>query len=69
MKLYQVPASGTMAHAWVQMFDSEYEAFRAYCEIYPHNAVLLVDTYNTLKKWCTKCYSRIQRNACATRYY
>ena len=31
------------------MFDSEYEAFRAYCEIYPHNAVLLVDTYNTLK--------------------
>lgn len=48
-ELYQVPASGTMAHAWVQMFDSEYEAFKAYCEIYPHNAVLLVDTYNTLK--------------------
>ena len=38
-----------MAHAWVQMFDSEYEAFKAYCEIYPNNAVLLVDTYNTLK--------------------
>ena len=68
-ELYQVPASGTMAHAWVQMFDSEYEAFKAYCEIYPHNAVLLVDTYNYFKKWCTKCYSRIQRNACATRYY
>ena len=46
---YGVPAGGTMAHAWVQMFDSEYEAFRAYCQIYPHNATLLVDTYNTLK--------------------
>lgn len=38
-----------MAHAWVQMFDSQYEAFKTYCEIYPDNAVLLVDTYNTLK--------------------
>lgn len=38
-----------MAHAWVQMFDSEYEAFKAYCETYPTNATLLVDTYNTLK--------------------
>ncbi|MCI9678923.1 MAG: nicotinate phosphoribosyltransferase [Oscillospiraceae bacterium] len=44
-----VPAAGTMAHSWVQMFDSQYEAFRTYCEIYPTNAVLLVDTYNTLK--------------------
>lgn len=48
-ELYGVPASGTMAHSWVQMFDSEYEAFRAYCEVYPQNATLLVDTYNTLK--------------------
>ena len=48
-QLYTVPAGGTMAHAWVQMFDSQYEAFRTYCEIYPTNAVLLVDTYNTLK--------------------
>ncbi len=46
---YGVVAAGTMAHAWVQMFDSQYEAFRAYCEVYPTNAVLLVDTYNTLK--------------------
>ena len=44
-----VPAAGTMAHSWVQMFDSQYEAFRTYCEIYPTNAILLVDTYNTLK--------------------
>lgn len=48
-RLFNVPASGTMAHAWVQMFDSEFEAFKTYCEIYPDNAVLLVDTYNTLK--------------------
>lgn len=38
-----------MAHSWVQMFDTEYEAFKAYCENYPHQATLLVDTYNTLK--------------------
>lgn len=48
-QLYGVPAGGTMAHAWVQMFDSEYDAFKAYCETYPTNATLLVDTYNTLK--------------------
>ena len=46
---YGVPAGGTMAHSWVQMFDSQYEAFKRYCEIYPHNATLLVDTYNTLR--------------------
>ena len=48
-QLYGVPALGTMAHAWVMMFDTEYEAFCAYCKTYPNNAVLLVDTYDTLK--------------------
>ena len=48
-QIYGVPAAGTMAHSWVQMFDSEYEAFVTYCKAYPTNAVLLVDTYNTLK--------------------
>lgn len=48
-QLYGVPAVGTMAHSWVQMFDSEYEAFKAYCTMYPHNTTLLVDTYDTLK--------------------
>ena len=47
--LYGVPAGGTMAHSWVMMFDSEYEAFKTYCQLYPTNATLLVDTYNTLK--------------------
>ena len=48
-QLYGVHAGGTMAHSWVQMFDTQYDAFRAYCETYPENPVLLVDTYNTLK--------------------
>ena len=48
-QLFGVYAGGTMAHAWVQMFDTEYEAFKAYCQMYPNNATLLVDTYNTLK--------------------
>lgn len=48
-KMFGIPAVGTMAHSWIQMFDSEYEAFRAYAEIYPESCVLLVDTYNTLK--------------------
>ena len=48
-EVYGVPATGTMAHSWVQMFDDEYTAFRTYCEIYPNNATLLVDTYNVLE--------------------
>ncbi len=46
---YGVPATGTMAHSWVMMFDDEYTAFETYCEIYPESATLLVDTYNVLK--------------------
>lgn len=47
--LFGIPAVGTMAHSWVQVFDSEYEAFKAYCEIYPNSTVLLVDTYDVVK--------------------
>lgn len=46
---YKVPALGTMAHSWVQIFPSEYDAFVAYAKAFPNNCVLLVDTYNTLK--------------------
>lgn len=46
---YSVNALGTMAHSWVQSYDSEYEAFKEYTRIYPDNAVLLIDTYNVLK--------------------
>ena len=48
-KEFGIPATGTMAHSWVQMFDTEYEAFEAYCKTYPENATLLVDTYDVLK--------------------
>ena len=48
-KMFGIPATGTMAHSWVQMFDTEYEAFESYCKIYPENATLLVDTYDVLK--------------------
>ena len=46
---YGIPVSGTMAHSWVQMFPSEYEAFKKYAQLYPQNCVLLVDTYNVIK--------------------
>ena len=46
---HSVPALGTMAHSWIQSFDSEYEAFKKYTELYPDNATLLIDTYNVLK--------------------
>ena len=47
-KWYGVPASGTMAHSWVQMFDSEYDAFKAFCSTYPKRPIVLVDTYDAL---------------------
>lgn len=48
-QIYGVAAGGTMAHAWVQMFPTQLDAFRAYCRTYPQNATLLVDTYDTLR--------------------
>ena len=48
-ELYGSPVGGTMAHSWVQMFPDEYTAFKTYCQLYPENAILLVDTYNVLK--------------------
>ena len=44
-----IPALGTMAHSWVQMFPTEEEAFRNYAETYPDNCTLLIDTYNVLE--------------------
>ena len=48
-KAFGIPVLGTMAHSFVQSFDTEYEAFKAYAEIYPDSCILLVDTYDTLK--------------------
>ncbi len=48
-RAFGIPALGTMAHSWVQLFDSELDAFKAYAREYPDSCTLLVDTYNTLK--------------------
>lgn len=48
-KKYNVPALGTHAHSWIMSFDDEYTAFKTYATLYPQNATLLVDTYDTLK--------------------
>lgn len=73
-KLFGVKASGTMAHSWIQMFDSEYEAFEAYCNLYPDSPTLLVDTYDVIKsgipnaiKAFKSCLTEEQRKNCAIR--
>lgn len=46
---FHIPAVGTMAHSWIQFYDSDLEAFQVYARAYPDNCTLLVDTYNVLK--------------------
>ncbi|WP_127836332.1 nicotinate phosphoribosyltransferase [Clostridium prolinivorans] len=48
-EMFGIPASGTMAHSWVQLFPTEYDAFVAWAKTYPDNCTLLIDTYNVLK--------------------
>ena len=47
-ELFDMPVSGTMAHSWVQLFDTEFEAFKTYAKNYPDSCTLLVDTYSVL---------------------
>ncbi|MBC3541571.1 nicotinate phosphoribosyltransferase [Rufibacter sediminis] len=48
-QLFNIPVKGTHAHSWVMSFDQEQEAFSAYADVFPHDSVFLVDTYNTLE--------------------
>ena len=48
-KMFNIPVAGTMAHSWVMSFPNETDAFREYARQYPSNAILLVDTYNSLR--------------------
>ncbi len=69
-KLFGVPAGGTMAHSWVQMFENEFEAFENYCMLYPNNPTLLVDTYNVLKSGipnAIKVFNKHNIKKCAIR--
>ena len=61
-ELFGVDSTGTMAHSWVQMFDTEYDAFCTYAKEYPNSCSLLVDTYNTLKSGvpnAIKCFDDV----------
>lgn len=49
-KMFDIPVAGTHAHSWVMNFKDEYTAFKAYADVYPDNALLLVDTYDTLNQ-------------------
>ncbi|MBQ7352659.1 MAG: nicotinate phosphoribosyltransferase [Clostridia bacterium] len=73
-KMFGVTAGGTMAHSWVQMFGDEYEAFKTYCQLYPNNPTLLVDTYNVTRSGvpnAIKAFKEVlteeQRKHCAVR--
>lgn len=73
-KMFGVPANGTMAHSWIQMFDTEYEAFSTYCKLYPKSPTLLVDTYDVLKSGVPnairafkECLTEEERKSCAIR--
>ncbi|MCB2291290.1 nicotinate phosphoribosyltransferase [Clostridium sp. CS001] len=48
-EMFGIPASGTMAHSWIQLFDTEYDSFKAWAKTYPDNCMLLIDTYNVLR--------------------
>ena len=48
-RVFDIPVSGTHAHSWVMSFPDELTAFREYARVFPHNCVLLVDTYDVVE--------------------
>lgn len=65
---FGIPAMGTMAHSWVQLFPNELEAFRAYARLYPDNCTLLVDTYNVLKSGVPNAIKTFQEEVVSRGY-
>lgn len=71
-KLFNIPVTGTHAHSWIMSFSSEYDAFKAYADIYPDSCILLVDTYNTLKSGVVnaiKVFSEMRKNNIKSKLY
>ena len=69
-EVFGVPAGGPMAPSGIQLFDSEYEAFKTYCEIYPNSPTLLIDTYNALDSGLVnaiKVFKELGITKCAVR--
>ena len=60
-KRFGVPALGTHAHSWIMSFPDELTAFRTYARMYPDNATLLVDTYDTLRSGVPNAIKEIGR--------
>lgn len=48
-RVFDIPYVGTMAHKFVMDRPDELTAFRDYCRVFPHNSILLIDTYDTLQ--------------------
>ena len=48
-KEFGIPSVNTMIHSWVQLFDSEYDAFCEYARRHPDDCTLVVDTYDTIR--------------------
>ncbi len=71
-KMFDIPALGTHAHSWIMSFESEYEAFKAYSEIYSDNCLLLVDTYDTLNSGvpnAIKVFTEMKENGIKPKSY
>ncbi|MBO6119076.1 MAG: nicotinate phosphoribosyltransferase [Lachnospiraceae bacterium] len=71
-KMFDLPALGTMAHSWIMSFDDEFTAFKEFATRYPDMAILLVDTYDTLKSGvpnAIKTFDYMKKNGISSKKY